>query len=454
MRTIVGTDFSEKAAAAGRAAAALARRWGDTLIVATSLDNFLNRRLPQDVNETLTSFVTDNLHNEAGNLATGGLPIEERMLSGHPDIALADLARREQARLTVVGSLGLRDGGWRLGSVADRLAEQGPCPTLVVRSSEPFEVWAKEEKPLKVFVAFDFTEVAEQALLWVKNLQAAGPCEIVVGYVDWPLADESRLGLWWPPLQPHNPPRVQAILERELRSRAVKLLDQTNVTVRCEPSMGQPDARLIEMARSEQADLIVTGTHQYDALGRLWHHSVSRALLHHAPMNVLCVPGTHKEPAPIQRVAVNRVLAAVDLSDQGGGAVPLAYGIARSGGVVRLLHVATPFETQGSLVAGYPYPVPASKEKHAKILAEIRKQLNAMIPPDALASGISTEVAVLEARDVAQTIRQEGERFGADVICVGAHNRSAIPRLTLGSVAQAVATRSTRPVLMVHHTPQ
>jgi nucleotide-binding universal stress UspA family protein len=88
------------------------------------------------------------------------------------------------------------------------------------------------------------------------------------------------------------------------------------------------------------------------------------------------------------------------------------------------------------------------------MLAEIRKKLNVMVPPDALANGISTEVSVIEAHDIAKAIRQEGERFGADVICVGAHNHSGLSRLALGSVAQAVTIHSGRPVLVVHRILQ
>ena len=110
-------------------------------------------------------------------------------------------------RLLVVGSLGRRSGEWLLGSVAEHAAMRAPVPTLVVRSALPFEAWARGERPLKIFAAFDFTGTAEAALRWIKGLVAAGPCEVVVGYVDWPLGEAARLGIAGQFLRSHNPRR-------------------------------------------------------------------------------------------------------------------------------------------------------------------------------------------------------------------------------------------------------
>jgi nucleotide-binding universal stress UspA family protein len=61
--------------------------------------------------------------------------------------------------------------------------------------------------------------------------------------------------------------------------------------------------------------------------------------------------------------------------------------------------------------------------------------------------GILTEVTVTEGYDVAKTIRQEAERFGALLVCIGSHGRSGLAKAILGSVAQNVMAQSQRPVL-------
>lgn len=450
MKIVFGTDFSDQATAAGMAAASLARRWNGTLLVAHVFDDSVSSKLPVEIRETLAASTNDRLHSEAVRFNAEGLKVEEHMLSGAPEKALADLVAKSAARLVVVSSVGQRPGEWLLGSVAERTAEFCPVPTLVVRDAEPLKAWAAGEKRLKVFVALDFSSASDKALKWVKHLMDVGPCEVVLGYVDWPLGERSRLGLGWDALENHNPPEVQHILKRELRERAETVLGTVNIDVRSDPSLGRPDIRLVEMACEEEADLLVTATHQRRGVSRLWHPSISRALLRYAPMSVLCVPLVYTEAAPQHSRPIRRVLVAVDLTEHGSRAVPHAYGIISSGGVVRLLHVVAPRATPNPLIGGYPHPDLPSKKEHAQTIGEVKNSLNSLACEDAAARGIVTEVMVIEALDVAKAIRQAAERFGADVICVGAHNRSNLSQAFVGSVAQEVMIQSGRPVLVVH----
>ena len=119
-----------------------------------------------------------------------------------------------------------RSGDGRVNGSSAAWPSTLPCgiPTLVVRSAVPFEAWASGERPLKIFAAFDFTGTSEAALRWIKGLLAAGPCELVVGYVDWPLGEVRRFGIRGEFLLGHNPPQVQQILERELAERTGALL--------------------------------------------------------------------------------------------------------------------------------------------------------------------------------------------------------------------------------------
>ena len=187
MRIICGTDFSEHAVEASRAAAAVSRRLGDTLVLAHIWDETLSEGLWNDFRDRVTAAVRKRLYEHAIRLReTTGASVAEETFSGMPDVELAQMASRPDVRLLVLGALGRRPAEWLLGSVAERAALRAPVPTLVVRSAAPFEEWARGKARLKIFVAFDFSGTAETALRWVKGLLAAGPCEIVVGYVDWP----------------------------------------------------------------------------------------------------------------------------------------------------------------------------------------------------------------------------------------------------------------------------
>jgi nucleotide-binding universal stress UspA family protein len=439
MKIICGTDFSEYAEQASRAAAALAQRLGDTLVLAHVWDEPLDEGLWQDFHDRVSAAVRNRLYDHAMRLRKTGASVEEEMPSGMPDVELAKLASRLDARLLVVGSLGRRSGEWLLGSVAEHAAERAPVPTLVVRSALPFEAWARGERPLKIFAAFDFTGTSQAALRWVKGLAAAGPCEVVVSYVDWPLDEAERLGITGQFLRSHNPPQVQRILERELSERVSALLGEGVARIRVEPSIGRAESRLVEMAREEQSDLVVAGTHQRYGLGRVAHPSISRGLLLNAPMSVACIPAARVETIERQSAPLRRVLAASDLSEHGSSAIPYAYGAVSRGGVVRLLHVLEPLRLM--------------ETRSVVVVAEAEERLRAQVPADAAARGIQTEVSVIEESDVVKTIRQEAERFGAHLVCIGSHGRSGLAKAVLGSVAQSVMAQSQRPVLIVRKPP-
>jgi nucleotide-binding universal stress UspA family protein len=287
-------------------------------------------------------------------------------------------------------------------------------------------------------------------LHWVKELQAIGPCELVVGYVDWPPEQQTRLGGTevLPPLG-GNPPEVQKILERDLRTRVSELLGDTPFGSRVEGNWGRPDARLAIMAKEEQADLIVVGSHQYRGFERLWHTSVSRGLLHSTTMSVAVVPLSTQEKrgAPIAP-AVRRVLVATDFSDLAARAITHAYSLVRGGGIVRLVHVMHPKELpKGKYLQGTADR--HFEKRHTKHIETARQKLRALIPVEAATFGIFTEVEVIEHHEPSTGIGQAAERFGADVLCLGSHGNSGWSAGVLGSVTQKVISTSRRPLFVV-----
>jgi nucleotide-binding universal stress UspA family protein len=56
----------------------------------------------------------------------------------------------------------------------------------------------------------------------------------------------------------------------------------------------------------------------------------------------------------------------------------------------------------------------------------------------------------LDGRAIGATIVREADRWGADLLVVGRHNRRGLNRLLLGSVAEAVVRAAQVPVLLVH----
>ena len=285
---------------------------------------------------------TERLGRGAVRLRATGATVQAEIARGLPDEQLVVRAQPGRCRLLVVGALGGRTAGrWVLGSVAERAAERAAVPTLVTRAPEALAAWLRGERPLRVFVAFDFSRSAEAALGWVRELRELGPCAVLAGYVFWPPEQRARLGGTGPLPLEGGSAEVLAMIQRDIRARAAEVLGHGDFEVRAEPNWGRQDVRLAEMAYEAGADLLVTGSHQYHGFERLWHGSVSRGLLHHAAMNVAVVPlaagGGPALPAPVRRV-----LAAPDFSATGDRAVARANARSPRGGVIHRVHVVPP----------------------------------------------------------------------------------------------------------------
>ena len=437
---LCGTDFSGDARQAANVAAALANRLGAPLVLVHAKGLLIHAANPH-INAAFLASLDESLHGEAERLRELGATVEECLYDGVPDEALVQLAEERHARLLVVSSLGLRASArWLTGSVAERVAESSPVPTLVVRDAARFEAWARGEQSLKIFVGTDFGASSDAALRWVAELREIGRCEVVAGYVAWPPEEASRLGVSARVGLGGNLTGMQAVLERDLREKVTRVLGEDDVRVWVRGNWGRADHPLVEMAMESQADLIVVGTHQWHGLSRLRHGSVSRGILDHAPMSVACVPTPAVARMAGPRIrACQRVLVAVDLNEPHGFAAPYGYSIFNPGGTVRLLHNIVPLFALHRV----------DEKQPAQLVAESEAKLRALTPEKADAPDITTEVEVTASRDTAEAICAAAERFGADIICVGSHTRPGFTAKVLGSVALAVLQSSRRPVLTV-----
>ena len=427
---LCGTDFSEQATQAANVAAAFALRLGVPLLLVHGVDE--RGDIPAHYWPGFGEELSPRLSAEAERLRLLGATVEEKLAGGVPGAGVAKCAEQADAWLIVLGSSGLGAvGRWMLGSVSERIAESAWVPTLVLRESVRIGDWARGGAPLRVFLAADFTSASEAAMSWAAELRAIGPCEFTVGYVDR-LADERAEQAMHAPPDTPRAPEMQEMLSYDLRQKAAGFFPQEHLTVRVLPATGAVDLRLLELASEGRADLIVIGTHQWHGLSRLRHASVSRRVLHTAPVSVACVPA-HRvvsvRNAPLPQVG--RVLVATDLSTHGSQAVPQAFSLLPAGGAVCLLHVAEPGLAQEPMVA----------------------RLRDLIPAEAAQRGLHVEVKVVAHCPAAEAICDMAERFEADVICIGSHGQTGVGAALLGSVAQAVVGRSTRPVLVVPMQP-
>jgi nucleotide-binding universal stress UspA family protein len=281
---LCGTDFSPSAAQAIDAAAALAIRQRETLLIVHSMAETFREQLPTNIRDALIPTIEDRLHAEGERARRLGASVEVAVLPGWPDEGINERAFRCQARLIVFGypELGALNR-WLRGSVAEVIAESSGVPTLVVHSSTPFEKWIREDRPLRIVVATDSTKTSESALRWVAEWSTIQPCEITVGYIDH--SGKPPAGL-----------ETEDAADMTLGASDSELFERTRQflgdgpTIRVVPGSAHVDDDLIQLAGETHADLLVVGTHQRHGFERAWHRSVSRGILRHAPISVACVP--------------------------------------------------------------------------------------------------------------------------------------------------------------------
>ncbi|WNG37637.1 universal stress protein [Archangium violaceum] len=446
MSIVFGTDFSERAMTAAKAAAALARRSGEVLHL-VHVTEYGSAGRTTSADEALRRDALARLEEQAAALRTEDTRVELHLLEGSPDEVLVEHAAVVHASLIVVSHHGQRAPRWRIGNVAERVVQSARCPVLVVRSAGPLEAWVRGERSLRLLLGLDFSSPSEAAVAWVRKLRTLGNCEVVAAHHYWGADAHVRYGV---PLSPESEvtPEVEEALRRDLTARLGDMPGTGAVWVHLDIGLGRPSDALVALARKEEADLIVVGTHQRTGASKWWYGSVSQRIVHESPVSVLCVPASMASALTIPEV--RRVLAPTDLSEVGVSAIRHAYSIVPAGGTVYLLHVLEPLDGTPPLYAQYlgPQGAPA----HTPEQERLAEQLRGLIPPEAAARGISTRVEVVHGRKVSEAINQAAERHGCDIICLATHGRSGLSKALVGSVAQEVLQNSSRPVLLMRPT--
>lgn len=447
MQILCPTDFSESAARAADVAALLARRRKIPLrLLHCGADPYVTPEMP--VLESVDAHAGQALDAEAARLRTGGAEVITELRHGRPAEEITLAAGEQPTDMIVIGSTGRGIGlRWLIGSVASRVAESAPAPTLVVREPKLLVNWLNGSGDLSVLCAVDFTVSADAALAAAKELAQLGPFKVDAAFIQWS-EDEFTPYPGDPTLvAEHDENASLADHERDVWERVKDRLGRSDAKVHVRLTGRRLDYEFVRLADELRSGLIVVGTHQRHGLTRLKEPSFSRGALSNAGTNVLCVPVGSFKPE-FKMPSFRRVLVATDFSQTGNDALRHAYGLAGRGGVVRLVHVChAPSAGINPLIGGRTFlasSVEVQKEKD-----EAEAKLRALVPQELATSGISCDVQALAHHDAAAAICEAADSFGADVICLGSHGHTRAAAAVLGSVAQGVTAHAHRPVLTV-----
>jgi nucleotide-binding universal stress UspA family protein len=244
-------------------------------------------------------------------------------------------------------------------------------------------------------------------------------------YLPWKLVEELR-----------------EVEERKARAQLDTLLEgprDPRVKIRVHIERGAPSSQILEVAREENTDLIVMGTHGHSGLGRVLLGSVADRVVRLAPCPVVTVPAAMEPPPSRARIA--RICFATDFSPSAQAAWPWALSLAEAAGTdVDLVHVTMLPVSDRDLS-------PDALGRMAELLheqgqAEAERFLrNGSLPRE--------RVQVIIRRGVvSDQILHAARDRGADLIVMGTQGWSGLLRWTLGSVAHHVIQAAPRPAVL------
>lgn len=205
--------------------------------------------------------------------------------------------------LVVVGTHGRRGvKQWMLGSVAEEVMREAPCPVLLVRARKGKTVAAPVRR---ILVPVDFSVPSRQALAyavdWAERFGAALQLMHVVEPLPFPVSLTGVLTI-------HDlVPDITTRTRRHLRDLLDTVrTDGLEASVHVEE--GYPAAAITRAAQDDGVDLIVIASRGLAGLERLFVGSVTTRVVRAAPCPVLVVRDDEAAPEAREDVAADQAV--------------------------------------------------------------------------------------------------------------------------------------------------
>jgi nucleotide-binding universal stress UspA family protein len=289
----------------------------------------------------------------------------------------------------------------------------------------------------RILVAVDLSETSILALREAHALASARGAALAVVHVTPHLVDIQAL---FPQNYGANMTALaeaEAATGLEVERHVAELDPGAKVAIFIE--RGQAYAEIIRRAESWSATLIVVASHGRTGLSRALLGGVAERVVRYAHCPVLVTRQNRSEKL---------VIAATDLSDQSLPALARGAEEARLRGA-RLVVVhavdtagASYLASAGTLFGATTSMPPVEVQRAA------RDGLSELLCQSMARFGASGESLVLDGAPVAEIVRAV-EDFHAELLVVGAHGRTGIARIALGSVAEQLVRLSPCSVLAV-----
>jgi nucleotide-binding universal stress UspA family protein len=186
------------------------------------------------------------------------------------------------ALIATHGRTGLRR--WRLGSVADRLSRETPCPDMIIGPNVEVDLDTYSVK--RIVVALDGSELSEEALpvaAWIADKTGAS-LDLIRAVSLTPMAMDPSLGVYPVDLVSS----VEDAAKEYLAKHAQTLQAGGKRTVTASILLGSPGEQLLEYLEKDAPSLVVMATRGHSGLARIALGSVTDQVLH-GPSPVLVI---------------------------------------------------------------------------------------------------------------------------------------------------------------------
>ncbi|WP_214317839.1 universal stress protein [Nonomuraea sediminis] len=276
---VVGVDGSPEAKAALEWAADDAFRMHQPLRIVHAVDRWPYQisRFPDVEWYDALTHAGHKVLTEAETIARGrqaGIEVSTGLVEGSPAVVLRD--ESEQATEVVVGSRGLGGfAGALLGSVSMNVAGHSHSPVVVVRP-------AKRGPYGRVVVGVDDSAASDAALAYAFEQAALRGSELRAVHA-LQLPREAYV--------PGFPYDLDEVRKYQDEIVTEKLAVFTTRYPQLPVTQDLPRAHPVEALVSQEADLLVVGSHGRNALSSALLGSVSRGVLHHARCPVAVIRG-------------------------------------------------------------------------------------------------------------------------------------------------------------------
>jgi nucleotide-binding universal stress UspA family protein len=229
-------------------------------------------------------------------------PCVTHELSGIPHSTICEVAKETGADLIVLGTHGWSGiDRFLLGSTAERVVAQAPCPVLTIKTTSPQSkalAYATDKEiqglrtppspetcsPRHVVVAVDFSDCSQDAVEYAFNIAKEFDVHITLVHVEELPSYSLDFNLTY--LETQKEKRRQA--DKQMKELC-RLFETKGITATCVQKVPPVPEAIIKTIEDNKANLLVMGTHGRSGLSRLLMGSVASTLLRKAQVPIVTV---------------------------------------------------------------------------------------------------------------------------------------------------------------------